>query len=699
MKLDLTFEYQPDLVPGVEDPKRVKLHFYLSANLGHALKVVVPGVDAHRVTFELSDSVQIEADDTLTVRAFAASHNEFGERYMVGAGCVVLPLSELCNGEHPVQSEFLDMLVQNAANYQTKTVPCKGRLRILAAQTVFPIAGKSPIQPPHRNSYLSTNREYVVSTLTNYLQRSYVVYDELQPTQENCRGLRLPVWSFGHCQVPGIAFAAPRADPSPQAWWSQAARIGLSRYRAGKDATIEQSVQWFLSNEASELDVRTVIGLMHAAVVSHNSTYASDGVEVKADSFVPISKNKLPVTAATQRLLQTNTTQLDSRIRAFEKLTPVRSVAGSRHQQTHSPQQPQQQALVAHRFLPMEDFSLGPLRATAGNEWLHVAAGDCEDLGAEIALQSIELSTRTDFTDPVLLHMQAVRKHYVVCQALFYVNGAQLSDTTYEMGGHAAAVLVSKDYLIDALEHYNAARPVFQGLERRSGTDIPKEYYSRPVDTYEGTGIMWPIGDDVHAQRMSKENGYFGAGRQEDPLKRIRFMMPLSNTQPNRFYVMLSSLNPLEFADAYSAVEHVALQSTGGRPTIGLPYLDFIQGKKSLALAPAAPMTTDELALTKQLLKFRFPIIAYPQPTASMTESRPNQLLDAVVQHAQGLKRTGQRLTTWSRFPRYGQVDADFVRHCCAEIDKHSRVVKVEYLEENLGPSTGGYELRYYLAN
>jgi len=705
MKLEFAFVYEPDLVAGVEDARRVLLDFYLSADLGHAIQTVKPGLEPHHVSFEIVPPTGtaigqpfIEPDSGLTIRAFTASTNDSGEACMVGAGSTFVPSTVLLNNRENVDTGLLDLVVQNAANYQTKTVPRKGGIRLIIQQTSFP-QGRNPIRAPNRYSYVPENRDFIVQTLSQYMERAGAVYSELKPTFPAAQGLRLPMWAFGHCQVPGVAFAAPRAQTSPEAWWSQTARVALQRFRP--DAPLEDSLKWFLSSAPTDTEVMTIAALMHTAVVSHNSTYASDGVYVTDKNFAQIkgqARVNNNATRVSRRLITAGTERLQ--VRAFEDLKPVRHVAAAAGWKpigaaAHSSANP------SARFVSMEDFSLGLVRRVRAPEWGCDAASDCEDDAAEIALQAIELRNRTDFRDPVLLKLQAVRQHYLICQVLFYVNGQQISDENAPLGGHAAALYCSTDYVLDMVERYNMARPVFEGLQRRAAP-VPADYRQFPVITLEGTGLMWPVGDDARQQQTVQNITYLEATTSAR-FARERFMMPHSRSQRNRFYNTVSSVMPLEFADRYSNIEHIAVQMGGSAPTLGVAYLDFVQGKATNALCPTAPMTEDELLLTKSILKHRYPLVGYAAPVS--TQSRPNPHLAAVVKfcHTQNrLAKLGaaqKSLQQESFYLRYSQINEAVTKNYCAEIRLKNRIVNFTYAEENLGPEGwGGYRVTFHIA-
>lgn len=674
--------YKPILASGIEEKKHTMLEFYLSEDLGNQLQRVRPYFDQPLVEFSIArpsaatiGAPFIEAQAGLTIRAWAASVNEAGERNMVGAGSAFVPINTLLHREHPCVKLEIPLVVSNATDYEAGTVPCKGDLTLVIQRTSF-AEGVYPVAAPTRFSYVPENREYVQSTLINYLQRAGLVYQELKPTYPEAKGLRLPVWSFGHCQVPGVAFAAPRAPDSPESWWSQTARIALRRYRPPGEK-LEQSIAWFLSAAPTDTEVMSIVALQHCAVVSHSSCYVSDGVYVTDATVRPIARTAMTETTAVGRLKAALT-------------QPIAVAQGPVKRRGST------------RFVGMEDFALGPLRNARAPEWGCVAAGDCEDGAGELGLLAMELGSRTDFTDPVLLKMQSVRQHYMPCTTLFYVNGQKLGDKDAPLGGHAATLYCTKDYVVDMLERYNGARPVFEGLQRRVGKPA-RDYYENPVITLEGTGLMWPLGNDAQYNEIAQNINYLEATSSKR-FERHRFLMPNSTKQSN-FYNTICSVLPLDFADKFNNIEHAAIQmpaKQGHKPTLGVRYLDFVKGRSNIALCPTAPLNEEEILLTKNILKHRYPLMPYPAPVSDVSVTRPNAHLDQIAAFCRKQQRRQQvpsgQLQRQCFYLRYNQINEKMARDYCAEIAEKSRIVNFTYDEECIGnEGEGGYCVTFHL--
>lgn len=641
--LRLAFEYEPELT-SKESCRDVRLEFFVSAHLAeHRIVTCELKSDKHNIDIPIRCR-NIDPGAGLTIRAFSASVNDRNEPCYIGVGSAFFSVAELFHPNDHV-TEQRDMEVTQLADMKAGTVPVKGRIRLHIA--AMPNAS---IAAPTQYSYVAENAEFIAKQLNDYLEQSSVIYERLRPTSAAAEGLQLPLWKFGHVQTIGDAFVGPRAEPSPESWWSQAARIGLRRFHEHRMSD-SMAETWLLS-QATNTEVMCCIALMHAATIRYIGTYVSDGIYVdnKTMRSLPSVRFQAPGIAA-----------------PFTKLKPISA-----------------RECANVDFVGMEQFQDAEFRR------VHApgvdASIDCEDGTAEVGLQAMELAS-AKFSDPILKKMQAVRRDYVICTALCYVNGAKISDETTQLGGHAVPVYVHKNYLLDMLERYNTARPVVppQVCSRVSPTDTP-------VITVESTGLMWPIGDDERSERTLQRCSSLRVQDNDSPLKLAAFMMPNARSRPAPFYHTMASLMPLEFADYMAKIQHAMVQlNPTGAPTRGVPYASFIGAKKNVSLIPVVTLSTPLLRVTEQVLKHRYPIVAFEAPQQSYAADR-RVMLESVRQSMRNNQPTS---THFSVYPRYSQVTQSFANGLRRFIESRN-VVGFEFEEENVGGHTGGFRLTFY---
>ena len=681
----MAYNYIPHLIEGLEDESRVLLIPYLSADLGHHHLVKVAGEGDHTFEFDvvIPPTVKlgepfISASSGMTVRVFAAGRNAEGTQVMTQAGFVFVPSSVLFNNMQNVDTGLMDLTVPNAADHERGIVPTKGKLQLIIGRMDFPL-GRSPLKPIGEYDYVPENAERFGAALVHYMDRAGLAYTELAPTFPNAKDLRMPWWVSGHVQAPGMAFAAPRADPSTEKWWESGIVAAARRHRPDF-RTDAQASEWLLSSGITESEIMCVAMLHHTAVVTNATAYVSDGIYVQKGDMTRISKSA----ALAKKPLREQI-----KARAFPKLKPVRLAARptERTGRNSAPQNVE--------FIGMEDFSLGLLRMAHSAGWHALSSADCEDCGAEIALQAHSLRSTT-FQGALMRKIQAIRQHYVICQALMYVNADQLSNMgrSRRLGGHMAAAYVTVDHMINMLEEASKVKPVYEGFVRRQGP-LPADYLANPVIFGEGTGLMFPLANDALATEMDKNIEYLAI---KHLLKeQSRYMMPHSKTRPSGFYNTMLSICPLELADKYANIEQIMVKTTHGKATIGVDYLEFLNGSNKVGLIPAAPMTETELKMVRDILKHAPPIPAHRESTKVLPTSQP--VLDQLVQHCKSLRRSPSTTNVeyHQQFFRENDITPSAMKIMQDAITDKSRVFQVSYRPEDFGENLRSYAVVFHL--
>jgi hypothetical protein len=669
IELSFTFRLRSQLVAGREQDPRICFH--LPADLGHQMVIIDPRRERPEVCFKLQapDSGEpfIARDAALHCWQFSSVYNSNRELSTNEAGYAMIPLEQVLSNTRDSSLEQ-ELVVMNARHSSQGLDPVKGRLTLSFRKSSFP-KGRSPFLPAQKYDITAQNQEFVVGVLSNYVQSCNSIYERKSATFDSIRYLHLPLWSYGAYSVSGAAFGMPRAQPSPESWWHNASRIALRRHYP--QLSLAQAEQRFLG--ADETEVMAVVSKMHTAVVNHVATYLSDGV------YLNTGHGQLSEQAAFADLAQPLGGKLIKRRR-----TQVDSIAA------HSERSAQ--------FVNMEAFTLGRMRVAAHRQLGADNSGDCEDDAGEITLQAMELrNLRT--SDPVLQRMRDVRRNYVILQLLLGVRGAQLSDSQGSdsehrgLGGHMAAMYMSKEQFLSMHRKYNHAEPLYEGMQVGSNSS----QRAAPM-ILEGTGLVDPACSTEYAASLPQLRYLLqDSGSAFD---RIKFIQPQSRTQLNAFYRAVQSFVCPDLADErYSAIEHVVMKNRNGHITTGADWLEFLNGDPTIATYSMPHMSQDEIMITKRILNQRFPIVAYEAPLRRPEQSANNPHLDAVAQFAKQLGRQRRSdCVAVDFFPRYTQVNEELSSQWQQLLKRKHNIVGFEYFDEHLGPQVGGYLARFYVS-
>lgn len=686
--IELAFDYKPGLLPGLERDPRVC--FYLSSDVGHHIAIVDPYDERPHVRFDIAVPEHgkpfIPLDAALHVWQFATVDNDSGEASTNEAGYALFPLKLLLNNMKPVKMEQ-DLVVMNARNAERGIDARKGNLTLLVNKTSFP-DGRSPFLPAGKYDISTENQKFVVETLSNYIQSNNAIFQQKASTYESVKYLHLPLWSWGAYSVSGSAFAIPRAQPSPEAWWLNASRMALRRHY--QHLSLDEAIAQFLDPNTSEEDVMTVVAKMHTGVVNHVATYLSDGVYVGTGQSVSaeFGLEESRFSGVEGAFAEDICRSVGAKPIIKRRVEADLLVAGGSHANRNA------------QFVNMEAFTLGRMRIAAHTAKGADNSGDCEDDAGEICLQAMELkSLKTG--DPVLAKMRDVRQNYMIVQVLAGVRGAQLSDAAKKsirdsahakLGGHMFAMYISKETFIGMHSKFNQAKPLYEGLAAG-----PPGVRSRTL-TLEGTGLVDPVGSPEYS--ASIEGMRYLMKSSGKAFSRIKFTQPQSRTQLNSFYRVVQSFVVSDLADEYSSIEHVLMKKqANGSVTTGADYLEFLNGEATLSTYSMPNMKEDEIMVTKRILNQRFPIVGYQEPTAPVQSvSTHNENLQSVSEFMGRLGRAAGDYWVVDFYPRYTQVTAELARNWIQLIEAKSRIVDFQYYEENLGTNVGGYLARFYVS-
>ena len=712
------------LLPGVEDPNHISFTFHLSqgctASGESSLKKILINNQKQRISFkmkitELNGQPVYEADASLHPRMWTKVKNDSAEDVQGGVGNAMVYLKDVLNTEHPV-SVRLPIKVDNAPDREKNTVPVKGFLTITFDRFQpyhKSMSVSSHFRAPTRFSILPQNLDSMIGIIRQHAVRCNMTYEGFPPTEPSTQGMRLPFWNIASGMIsPGVAFVAPRPEASPESWWMNTMRVGLRRYRAELNEPVEESVKWFLSSQPSEKDIMNVISMAFAASTCNISAYLSDGcwvVKEVPEKHINRHQTRAQIAASVdhRKLRHHPSPKFDTQKYSAESINQRLALIGQEFAlQPANVGAPfsnvdQIQQLQVVR-MDTEDFSLGPLRVVGCEHCGSVAGCDCEDVTIETGMVAVEMCETTTFTDPLLLKCRDTLQHYSPSLNLVYVNGAQASDA-YKAGmrknGHGVLSLEAKDHLIDGLEQYNEARPVMEGMQRRTGS-IPPEYKQNPVYWVETTGSAYPSPNQRHADRTIA--AYLCMKFADEPnFAGIRWMMPQPEGD-NRFYYSVSEKMPLEWTRSYAAVQHaVVTMHPDGKPTLGVKFPDYTSGKAKSGLVPIGSLTQDERDQFKALLAHSFPVCAYQPPLRPIGSGTRNHRLDSVIAKLKGMNRpdsTVENRILFSMFPRYDQINDKLIASIDKMIVSTPAIYSVRYEEENhSGDTRGAFAVHFYL--
>jgi hypothetical protein len=643
------------LVAGAESSPHLCVSFSRSATEKHFLLSDQPQTIS--VWLPVPVNRGLTPDSALLAWGFVDVRNDSNEPSTNTAGFASIPLQALLNAVDELRCPFV---VTNALLSNPNLPPAqatKGELCVRVLQkTVAPSIGAlfRPVKPYH---LLQPNEPSIMQSLQAMLAAGAQLYQSAEPTFEATRYLQPPVWSFGNSVVPGHFFALPTADPSPEAFWLNASRIALRRHYP--ELTLEEAIRQFLEPSTNAHEAATVAAKLVTGNVCHLGTYLSDGILVRSSA-------------------------VGKRINAKLGLPRI----GAAPMTTASP------SSSSSKFIPMECFSLGPLRF-AGRRGVPVGA-DCEDFAAEIALQIRELRTLGKSNDPVLAKLATGLSGYLVAHVLAGVKGAQLSDASAatpkqdaehsDLGGHMFAMLIPAARFAEMSPSSAAALAAFRG----DG--------SERTLILEGTGLVDPASSPEYAARIESLAYLVNNGPAE--LQRVKFTQPSTLNRTNAFYRVINHL----FVPELPAISHVVMRRdpVTNRTTYGADYLEFMNNSRSIFTAAQAPLQPEQMKLVREMLDQRMPTPGFAPPTSPITvlsdehmrkfTGTEQPLLTPLLRNS---VKPGARYDVRDFFARYDQITPQLASALQSLIAAKPRIIGFQYHEENLGPSIGGYMLRF----
>lgn len=646
MDVEFEFDYKPQLASTERNPY---LCFYLSRDAGHTLVRVDPSID-RRVKLRIADSSKTGQSTTLSVCAMCETRTSSGEPASNEAGSNLVYLK---NAMDPTRQSTvsLPLFVWNAR--RNGSAPCKGTIVLR-----FPIAkfnrGISPFERCTPFTAIPANRGIINEVVAGIVQRERLVYEK-PPSFESTKYLVHPLWEFNSWQLPGFTFGAVRAQPSPESWWVNAANIALRRHFPKMKLAEARA---YLVESATEREVMAVVSKMHSVFINY-CTYLSDGTVVDKRSHTV----NMSFSSASKSDIQE---------------------------------------------IPMEAFvcnvrSRGTRISSKGKRSFDPAyvpsSSDCEDGGAEQGFESIELATRTDFGDPVLLRMQRERQKYFYLQVLMGVDGAQLSDGATDseaygkLGGHMAGAYISREAFFEYHQRYNMVSEPYVGLKMGNlGSRAP-------IMFLEGTGLLDPEASPEYRGNM-KAYAYL-LNNSRNTFTGIKFIEAQDNTKLNRFYRTVQSVTVLDLLDAgYTSARHVMLTAhpDTGRNSTGCKHIDFVNRVTNISTYAQPPLSEKEVAVTQELMNQTFPIEAFETPESLSNAKACNEILERVKVEAKRQNRPKcDNYTVAQFYVRYDQLQ-HLDEKWCELVKFKDRIFDFKYYNEEITAGVGGYAAFFYVS-
>lgn len=691
--LVLHFEYRPDLVVQFEDPSKVMLLAYLTEDLGHHYDVRIPGKDVHsfKLDMQVPDDLSkpfIAADSAVIVRAFAAGLNDDGQKVMKQVGSTFFYISELLSDSASQRKVGpKNVVIPNLENPITGEVPIKGSLALVVEPMPELANAVKPVGP---HDFVPANFPAYEKMLLQYQLGVRVPYNELRPTFANATGLCMPIVASGMVKLPGALFAYPRSARSVPEWHYNAFLAATRRAYPHLESKAEV-VAFLSSSQLNDTEIMNIVMLSHTAVVANGTCYVGDGAYVKTDRMVQTSEAVVG--------LSLGAFPPDSPAKA--KLSEMRRPICGSCMRTASRLNASLHSNVEYRG--MEDFAVGVCRMMKNiKDWGCLGAIDCEDGGMDAMIQAMDLRYCEFPNHPIMQRVKRAIMSYEPNQSLEYVNGRELADAehTNRLGGHMKSMYVARDYQVQMQERGSTARPVFdRQMSQSTVAASPKDPVAVLVIDGEGTGLMMPVPNDDLADRMLATHSYLQIFTEAtaESMVGARYMMPHHESKKSRFYNTISSYVPLSLADErFPAIEHLAIKQGPKGMTIGIDYLDFINGSKTNSTFINGRMTEEQAPYMMNLLKFMAPIPAY-QTAPDVADSHP--LLDRLVQAAtqQNRKQLSGPTQYYQVYFREHDVRPSAISVLLNRIQSKQRVFRVSYHHENFGQDVSSWCVQFHL--
>lgn len=343
-----------------------------------------------------------------------------------------------------------------------------------------------------------------------------------------------------------------------------------------------------------------------------------------------------------------------------------------------------------HRRIDTDSFS---------NIW-RTCSGDCEDgcRGIQCVLRAL-IAVKS--ANPIVQHMQAVAKKYIVVQMLTVVHGAKVGDETEAYGAHLCDVFLPIAVAERMLAHTQAGRALLRRAQPARppavvlvGDDAAEA--ELPVMVGEGTGVIDPLGvdvDDAADARQYVANGMPAA----EVFKRE---VPHIRGQPSSFYHgFLLAITDHWLAHGVGAlVVGTPVRGQTHEMTRGALFTDVMAGRVDrVALMPQTRMPAQVAQICEEANK-----LAPPTRPLELAPREPQRvaLLDAFCDGVRAFGRTAEGKTqTVDLMTRAHQYDADRIQQLLREAAAMPRLYKATYEEERITQDITSHRIRLWINN
>lgn len=377
----------------------------------------------------------------------------------------------------------------------------------------------------------------------------------------------------------------------------------------------------------------------------------------------------------------------------------------------------------------MYDKTYDP-RLRQGMEDFHnlgvTASGDCEDGGNlnQSMFSSFVMLKIDQKAYPELHEMQRIARNYISFLTLATVHGAKAEDNTEHIGAHMYLLWFPKTYTKQCLQtnpegHEMAARLPLD--VDAADTFVGGE--SLPVLFGEGTGRIRPLGTGPSPQTVSTivkthaARGLIGAEHPSsyDPLINARRYIganmrtkgglkteiPHDRGAESPFYLGNLLVVTNEFLDLGYNIGAFTMCKIhpDGSLTRGAIFTDIINSNNNVALIPNKPVPAPLMHLMRACIAVRPPCMDFTlDKTKPMAGEATNPLLERMKKTINSMGRKGTApYGSVDLFMRPHQFSSESIAYMTADIQKMSRVFKIDYQLEHITNSLCEYRVMLYV--
>lgn len=325
------------------------------------------------------------------------------------------------------------------------------------------------------------------------------------------------------------------------------------------------------------------------------------------------------------------------------------------------------------------------------------ASADCEDMSLESAMESLDVLGLRSLS-AALQRVVQCRRAMECTLNLMGVGGAQLGDSTAQLGGHMSARLTPRPLFLERFDRVSIVASESGGAAGGGvgvfGSAEPAEAFARelPILNLEGTGVLAPdVGEDstgpLHAY-LSEDS--------EAAFDRLKFSVEVPRSHAHVFYRYSQSEFLVDRAElGFKMLEAFSVQAARGQAlSSAVPFPASRNERDATAALWAGPELSDALVRwAPHVLKHLHPVEPFEAPPKRAP--RKNAMLERLVVGADR-----PVLASWRNIDyavRDNQLGEQRVAALEVAFTQKRRVERVEYYEEPLTRTISQWLLRVWV--